>query len=129
MIGEIAETNLKQNATETVNDWFTMNPIIEGKETKAVNPKGLDMNPNKEDKNNYYLTDSNTGRVYFINLSSNKVYEQTAKGDIETGESLFEILKAIYTDKIIIIISHSPKYLNHCNKIIEIKDKELIQFG
>ena len=49
--------------------------------------------------------------------------------DEETGESLFEILKAIYTDKIIIIISHSPKYLNHCNKIIEIKDKELIQFG
>ena len=48
--------------------------------------------------------------------------------DEETGESLFEILKAIYTDKIIIIISHSPKYLNHCNKIVEIKDKELIQF-
>lgn len=86
MIGEIAETNLRQNATETINDWFTINPIVEGKETKAVNPKGLDMNPNKEDKNNYYLTDSNTGRVYFINRSSNKVYEQTAKGNIELGD-------------------------------------------
>lgn len=93
MIGEIAETNLKQNATETVNDWFTLNPIIEGKETKAVNPKGLDMNPNKEDKNNFYLTDSNTGRIYFINLSSNKVYEQTTKGNIELGDK-FNLTKA-----------------------------------
>lgn len=96
MIGEIAETNLKQNATETVNDWFTINPIIEGKETKAVNPKGLDMNPNKEDKNNYYLTDSNTGRVYFINLSSNIVYEQTAKGNIELGDKFNNIKAFIY---------------------------------
>ena len=96
MIGEIAETNLRQNATETVNDWFTMNPIVEGKETKAVNPKGLDMNPNKEDKNNYYLTDSNTGRVYFINLSSNKVYEQTAKGDIELGDKFNNTKAFIY---------------------------------
>ena len=96
MIGEIAETNLRQNATETVNDWFTINPIIEGKETKAVNPKGLDMNPNKEDKNNYYLTDSNTGRVYFINLSSNKVYEQTAKGNIELGDKFNNTKAFIY---------------------------------
>lgn len=96
MIGEIAETNLKQNATETVNDWFTLNPIIEGKETKAVNPKELDMNPNKEDKNNYYLTDSNTGRVYFINLSSNKVYEQTAKGNIELGDKFNNTKAFIY---------------------------------
>ena len=96
MIGEIAETNLRQNATETVNDWFTINPIIEGKETKAVNPKGLDMNPNKEDKNNYYLTDSNTGRVYFINLSSNKVYEQTAKGNIELGDKFNSTKAFIY---------------------------------
>ena len=96
MIGEIAETNLRQNATETINDWFTMNPIVEGKETKAVNPKGLDMNPNKEDKNNYYLTDSNTDRVYFINLSSNKVYEQTVKGNIELGDTFNNIKAFIY---------------------------------
>lgn len=96
MIGEIAETNLKQNATETINDWFTINPIIEGKETKAINPKGLDMNPNKEDKNNYYLTDSNTGRVYFINRSSNKVYEQTDKGNIELGDKFNNTKAFIY---------------------------------
>lgn len=49
--------------------------------------------------------------------------------DEDTGENLFEILKSIYTDKILIIISHSSKYLERCNKMIEIKDKELIQLG
>lgn len=49
--------------------------------------------------------------------------------DEDTGEKLFEVLKSIYTDKILIMISHSSEYLQQCNKIIEIKDKELIQFG
>lgn len=39
LIGEVAETNLLVGATHTVNDWFTLNPIVDGKEQKAHVPK------------------------------------------------------------------------------------------
>lgn len=39
MIGELSKTNLPIGTRHTVNDWFTINPIIESKETKATNPK------------------------------------------------------------------------------------------
>ena len=35
MIGELAQTNLEIGALHTVNDFFTVNPIVEGKQEKA----------------------------------------------------------------------------------------------
>lgn len=47
MIGELAETNLPANTTNTVNEWFTINPISKGKEIKAKSPKTTGLNPNR----------------------------------------------------------------------------------
>lgn len=47
MIGEIAETNLPANTESTINEWFTINPISDGKEIKAKSPKTIGMNPNR----------------------------------------------------------------------------------
>lgn len=80
MLGEIAETNLPQNATHTINDWFTVNPIIDGKETKAKNPKSLNMNTHQEDKNTFSMTNPTSGRTYTINRTSSMVYEVTPNG-------------------------------------------------
>lgn len=44
MIGEIANTNLEIGALHTVNDFFTINPIIEGKQEKA---KAIPDSPRK----------------------------------------------------------------------------------
>ena len=49
--------------------------------------------------------------------------------DEDTGENLFEILKTMYSDRIILIISHSSKYIDRCNKLVSIRDKQLLQQG
>jgi ABC-type bacteriocin/lantibiotic exporter with double-glycine peptidase domain len=49
--------------------------------------------------------------------------------DEDTGENLFEILKNIYSDRIILIISHSSKYIDRCNKLVSFSDKQLLQQG
>ena len=36
MIGELARTNIKPGEMHTVNDFFTINPIVKGKQTKAA---------------------------------------------------------------------------------------------
>lgn len=42
MIGELAFTNIEIGALHTVNDFFTINPIVNNKEKRAIGPKGLD---------------------------------------------------------------------------------------
>lgn len=41
MIGELAKINLPIGTIHTVNDWFTINPIVGNTETKATNPKSI----------------------------------------------------------------------------------------
>ncbi len=45
MIGELAETNLPIGATHTINDWFTIDPIVDRKQQKAHSPKSTKTNP------------------------------------------------------------------------------------
>lgn len=41
MIGELAFTNIEVGALHTVNDFFTINPIVNNKEQRAIGPEGL----------------------------------------------------------------------------------------
>lgn len=67
------------------------------------------------------------GRIFMQNPDVIILDESFNAIDEETGENLFEILKKMYADKIIIIISHSLKYIDKCKKKIIIQDKKLIQ--
>lgn len=69
------------------------------------------------------------GRVFMQNPDVIILDESFNAIDEETGENLFEILKAMYSDRIIIIISHSSKYIDRCNKLITINNKQLVQQG
>lgn len=42
LIGELAFTNIEEGALHTVNDFFTINPIINGKEHQAERPKDVE---------------------------------------------------------------------------------------
>ena len=46
--------------------------------------------------------------------------------DEKSGEDIITEILAMYADRIIIIISHSERYLKHCNKRIIIKNKKLM---
>lgn len=79
MIGELAETNLPIGATHTINDWFTIDPIVDRKQQKAHSPKSTRVNPTQTQGsvvrfrdvsgNSYYMTSSN--RLYMENLEGN----------------------------------------------------------
>jgi ABC-type bacteriocin/lantibiotic exporter with double-glycine peptidase domain len=69
------------------------------------------------------------GRIFMQNPDVIILDESFNAIDEETGENLFEILKAMYSDRIIIIISHSSKYIDRCNKLVSIRDKQLLQQG
>ena len=46
--------------------------------------------------------------------------------DEKSGEDIITEILALYADRIIIIISHSERYLKHCNKRVIIKNKKLM---
>ena len=80
MIGALATTNLPEGATHTINDWFTINPIVEGKEQKGKGPSNIGENPNTS-KNMFLLTID--GKTYGLG-DDNKIY-------IEKGGSYVEV--------------------------------------
>lgn len=47
--------------------------------------------------------------------------------DEKSGESIIDEIISMYSDRIIIIISHSDKYLKNCNKRVMIENKKLYQ--
>ena len=53
MVGELAQANLEVGALHTVNDFFTINPIIEGEPKKATTIKDSEkvMEEAMRDKN------------------------------------------------------------------------------
>lgn len=67
------------------------------------------------------------GRIFIQNPDVIILDESFNAIDEETGENLFETLKELYVDKIIIMISHSSRYIDKCNKIILIENRQLIQ--
>jgi subfamily B ATP-binding cassette protein MsbA len=69
------------------------------------------------------------GRIFMQNPDVIILDESFNAIDEDTGENLFEILKNIYSDRIILIISHSSKYIDRCNKLVSFSDKQLLQQG
>jgi len=94
MIGEIAQANLKQNATHTINDWFTINPIVDEKQVKAKNPKSIEMNPNHEDKQTFSMTNPNNGTTYTLDLVSKKLYDTTNGNNKELIGDMYNPIKS-----------------------------------
>lgn len=67
------------------------------------------------------------GRIFLQNPDVIILDESFNAIDEKSGEDIIDEILAMYSDKIIIIISHSEKYLRHCNKKLIIQDKRLIQ--
>jgi hypothetical protein len=63
MIGEIATTNLPEGGNHTVNDWFVINPIVNGREVKGKAPKSTGVNTNQRDSNSTYVKIPGRGTV------------------------------------------------------------------
>lgn len=77
MIGEIAETNLPVNTEGTINEWFTINPISNGKEIKAKSPKTTGVNPNRAMPS---YQEINIGDLQFtINSKTNEVLDSEGR--------------------------------------------------
>ena len=79
MIGALATTNLPEGATHTVNDWFSINPIIEGQEQKGKGPVNLGENPNSS-KDMFLLTID--GVTYGLG-DDNNIYIEKDGGYVE----------------------------------------------
>lgn len=93
MIGELAQTNLPIGATHTINDWFTIDPIINRKQQKAHSPKTTRTNPNPIQGKVTRFTD-NIGNGYYMN-NSYEVYRENPNGnDILLEGDQYNILKA-----------------------------------
>ena len=56
------------------------------------------------------------------------IFDEATSGlDKETEKKVFEDLKKISKDLSILIISHNPDIWNYCNKLYEMKNKNLIK--
>ena len=49
--------------------------------------------------------------------------------DEKTGEEIIGQIISMYSDRIIIVISHSEKYLKKCDIVVNIENKKLSQFA
>lgn len=93
MIGELAETNLPIGATHTINDWFTIDPIVDKKQQKAHSPKSTRVNPTQTQGTIIRFQDT-SGNSYYM-TSSNRLYKENPEGsDIELTDSKYNYLKA-----------------------------------
>lgn len=93
MIGELAETNLPIGATHTINDWFTIDPIIDNKQQKAHSPKSTRVNPTQTQGTVIRFQDA-SGTSYYL-TSSNRLYRENPEGgDIELTDNKYNYLKA-----------------------------------
>lgn len=93
MIGELAETNLPIGATHTINDWFTIDPIVDRKQQKAHSPKSTRVNPTQTQGTVVRFQDA-SGNSYYL-TSSNRLYKENLEGgDTELTDSKYNYLKA-----------------------------------
>ena len=67
------------------------------------------------------------GRIFMQNPDVIILDESMNALDEETGENLFEEIKTLYYNKIIIIISHASRYIDKCNKLVVFEGKHIIQ--
>lgn len=93
MIGELAETNLPIGAIHTINDWFTIDPIVDKKQQKAHSPKSTRVNPTQIQGTVIRFQDASGNSYYMTN--SNRLYKENSEGnDIEVTDSKYNYLKA-----------------------------------
>lgn len=93
MIGELAETNLPIGATHTINDWFTIDPIVDRKQQKAHSPRSTRVNPTQTQGTVVRFQDA-SGNSYYL-TSSNRLYKENLEGgDTELTDSKYNYLKA-----------------------------------
>ena len=93
MIGELAETNLPIGATHTINDWFTIDPIVDRKQQKAHSPKSTRVNPTQTQGTVVRFQDTSGNNYYMTN--SNRLYKENPEGnDIELLDDKYNYLKA-----------------------------------
>lgn len=74
MIGELAETNLPIGTKHTSDDWFTINPIVNGAEKKAAKIQSTRTNPNATGNN------SSTKKGESSYTFNNRNYKLTSDG-------------------------------------------------
>lgn len=67
------------------------------------------------------------GRIFLKNPDVIILDESFNAMDEKMGEEIVSKIIELYADRIIIIISHSEKYLKKCNIIVKIEDKQLLQ--
>lgn len=67
------------------------------------------------------------GRIFLQNPDVIILDESFNAIDEKSGEDIIDKIVSMYSDRIIIIISHSEKYFKNCNKRALIKDKMLYQ--
>lgn len=93
MIGELAETNLPIGATHTVNDWYTLDPIVDRKQQKAHSPKSTKTNPSSTQGSVIRFRDT-TGNSYYM-TNSYRLYRENPNGsDVELLGEQYNALKA-----------------------------------
>lgn len=68
------------------------------------------------------------GRIFLQNPEVIILDESFSAIDEKSGEDIIAEIIRLFSDKIIIIISHSAKPLKHCNKSVMIREKRLIQY-
>jgi ABC-type bacteriocin/lantibiotic exporter with double-glycine peptidase domain len=104
----------------------------------AIQISNLNDEINKfQNKENFFLSDSGNNisggqkqRIAIARLiyKGSKIVildEPTASLDKLSSELMIEMLRQIKKDKLIIIISHSDKIINFCDKIIEINNQKI----
>lgn len=67
------------------------------------------------------------GRIFLQDPDIIILDESFSAIDEETGEEIIDRIVKMYHDRIVIIISHSDKFLRNCNKKMIIEDKKLFQ--
>lgn len=67
------------------------------------------------------------GRIFLKNPDVIILDESFNAMDEKTGEEIIDTIISMYSDRIIIIISHSGHYLKNCSKTVTIRDHKLIQ--
>lgn len=93
LIGELAETNLPIGAIHTINDWFTIDPIVDKKQQKAHSPKSTRVNSTQTQGTVIRFQDASGNSYYMTN--SNRLYKENSEGNnIEVTDSKYNYLKA-----------------------------------
>lgn len=66
-------------------------------------------------------------RIFLRNPDVIILDESFSAIDEKTGKEMMEQIMSLYSDRIVIVISHSEKYLKKCDTVVKIENKRLLQ--